>query len=128
MGIPAVELDITTGKYVVLLWTSKEAALKYCYVQKPGAEKNLYQLTRRSSKDNTGKTQVIQSGLIRIARSLLLSKMAEVTHFVIDHPGTRGPALYLPVEDVANVGRKRLPETVKTGKDLHRFLDAIDDD
>ncbi len=128
VGIPAVELDITTGKYVVLIWTSKESAMKYCYMRNPEAVKNLYQLPRRTHKDANGRVEVLQVGLLKIARRILVSKMEEITHFVIDHPGTRGPAMYLSVEDMAYLGRKPVPKNVKSATDLRNFLDSIEDD
>jgi hypothetical protein len=128
VGIPAVELDITTGKQNVLVWTSKESALKYCYIRNPDAIKNLYQLPRRSRKDASGKTEIIQVGLLKIARRILMSKMEEITHFVIDHPGTKGPAMYLSVEDMAYLGRKPVPNDVRSAKDLKNFLDTVEDD
>ena len=128
MGVPAVELDISTGKYLVLLFTSKESAQKFCYVRNPDAAANIYQLPRRIRKDETtGKQEVIQTGLIKIACRILTAKMGEISHFVIDHPGTRGPATYLSVEDMAYAGRKPLPKDIKSVKELSSFLENVED-
>lgn len=128
VGIPAVELDITTGKYAVLIWTSKEAALKYCYLRKPEAAKNLYQLPRRSRRDALGRPEILQVGLLKVARRILLSRMEEITHFIIDHPGAKGTSMHLSVEDMAYLGRKPVPSDLKSAKDLKNFLDAIEEE
>lgn len=129
IGIPAVEQDMTTGKYSVLIWTSKDLALKYCYIKNPHAAKLLYQLPRRSRKDPAGKVEIAQVGLIKIARRILTSRMAEVSHFIIDHPGTAGgQASYLSVEDMAYLGRKPVPNEIRSAKDLKNFLDTIEND
>ena len=129
IGVPAVELDMTTGKYMVLVWTSKESALKYCYMRNPSAARNIYQLPRRSRKDNDGKVEVVQVGLLKIARRIMMAKLGDITHFVIDHPGTAGGrALYLSVEDMAYLGRKPVPSNMKSAKDLKNFLETIEDD
>lgn len=129
IGLPAVELDMQTGKYNILVWTSKEAAQKYCWLKSPEAVQNLYQLPRRTRKDESGKTEIIQVGLLKIARRVMVSKLEEITHFVIDHPGTTNSrALYLSVEDMAYMGRKPVPKEVRSAKDLRNFLDSIQED
>jgi len=129
IGIPAVEQDTSTGNYNVLIWTSKESALKYCWVKKPDAAHLIYPLHRRTRRLADGTSEVIQAGLIKIARHIMTGKHREITHFVIDNPGTAtGRALYLLVEDMAYLGRKPLPQNVRSARDLKNFLDTIDDD
>jgi hypothetical protein len=129
IGVPAVELDMMSGKYVVLIWTSKESALKYCYIKNPSAAKNIYQLPRRSRRDASNNVEVIQVGLLKIARRIMMAKLQEISHFVIDHPGTAGGrAMYLSVEDMAYLGRKPVPKDIKTAKDLRNFLDSVEED
>lgn len=101
IGIPAVQLDTATGARVVLIFTSKDAAKKYCYLRNPDAVSNIFELTRRTLDG-----EIVQTGLIKIAR-VLYRDYPEVSSFVIDHPGTKGPASYLSVEDAVFLGRDR---------------------
>jgi len=103
-GIPAVELDTTLGKHVVLVFTSHDAANKWCYLHRPNAAPNIYELTRKTIDG-----EITQVGLIKIAR-ILLRGYPEIQWFVIDHPGARGRASYISVEDVAFLGRKKPDE------------------
>ena len=125
-GIPAVELDITTGKYVVLIFSSRDLAKKYCYVRNPNVVDNLYSLTRRTKTLPSGKKEVEQVGLIKVARNILLGKLDHITHFVLDHPGTRGVATYISVEDIAMLGRT--PVSKNAGiSELKDAINALDD-
>jgi len=129
VGIPACELDMTTGKYNVLIWTSRESAMKYCWMRNPEGVKNIFSLPRRSRKTPDGKVEIVQVGLLKIARRIMMSKLQEITHFVIDHPGTAGGrASYLSVEDMAYLGRKPVPKEIKSARDLRNFLDSIQED
>lgn len=114
-GIPAIELDTTTGRRVVLIFTSRQAAQKFCYLRRPEAEANIYELTRRTLDG-----QLVQTGLIKVARTLARD-YPEVSDFVLDHPGTRGPAAYLSVEDAVYLGRRK-PEAIEQD-DLQSALD-----
>lgn len=128
-GIPACEMDMTTGNLVVLVWTSRDAALKYCYLKKPEAAGFIQSLPRVSRQNAQGKIEFVQSGLIRIARKIRASPgLSQITDFLIDHPGTAGsPVKYLSINEVAEVGRIHVPPTVKSSKDLKSFLDSIED-
>lgn len=125
-GIPAVELDMTTGKYVVLLFSSKDSAKKYCWIRNPSASEHLYPLTRRTVTLPSGKKEVQQVGLIKIARRILLSKMDHITHFVVDHPGTRGIATYISVEDVAMIGRTPVSKGASSSE-LREAIESLED-
>jgi len=122
VGVPAVELDITTGKYVVLVFSSKESAKKYCWVRKPEAVEHLYALQRRTLTLASGKKETQQVGLIKIARNIVMNKLDHITHFVVDHPGTSGSATYIAVEDIAMVGRTPVPK----GASSSELRDAIE--
>jgi hypothetical protein len=121
-GIPAVEL-LDSGNYVVLLFTSEAAAKRYCYLRQPDAVENIIELPRRTD-DQT--REVIQAGLIRIARQVRKER-PEITHFLIDHPGTRGHAMYASVDDVAYLGRKPVPRDIANQPEkLLDFLATIE--
>ena len=114
-GIPAVELDANLGSKVVLLFTSQDNARKYCYLRRPRASNSIIELTRKVI-ENRG---VVQTGLIRVARTLYQG-YPDITHFVIDHPGRqRGLAAYLPVDEVAGMGKKK----TKTADEFKAALD-----
>lgn len=115
-GIPAVELDTTTGTHVVLIFTSREAASKWCYLHRPDANDNIFEFTRK-----TVDGKIVQSGLIKVARSLMRGH-PEIQYFVINHPGSRGVASYISVEDVAFLGRKK-PSEIQDDN----FQSAMDD-
>ena len=104
IGVPAVELDTTIGKHVVLIFTSREAAKKWCYLHRPDATDNIFELTRKTIDG-----EVVQVGLIKVAR-VILRGYPEIKSFVINHPGARGIASYISVEDVAFLGRKKPDE------------------
>ena len=114
-GIPAVELDTTTGSYVVLIFSSREAASKYCYVHRPDAASNIYELSRK-----TEGTAVVQVGLIKVARDLMRG-FPEIKSFLLNHPGAIGRASYIDVEDVAYLGRKK-PDEIEAD-DFHSAMD-----
>lgn len=103
-GVPAVELDTTTGKYVVPVFTSKESATKYCYLHRPDAVDNIFEFTRKTIDG-----EITQTGLIKVARTILRGH-PEIQAFVLDHPGAKGLASYISVEDVAFLGRKKPSE------------------
>jgi hypothetical protein len=115
-GIPAVELDTSTGTYVVLIFTRKEAATKYCYLHRPAAVDNIFELTRKSIDG-----EVVQVELIKVARTILKGH-PEIRSFILNHPGAIGHASYISVEDVAFLGRKK-PSDVEEGDDFHSALD-----
>ena len=54
-GVPAVELDTTTGKYVVPIFTSREAAIKYCYLHRPAAVDNIFDVLQGNVRVALGK-------------------------------------------------------------------------
>lgn len=128
LGIPAVELDMDSGKQLVLIFSSKESAQKFCYIRNPDAAVKIYSLPRTTRKDETtGKVEIVQTGLIKIARHILSARLENISHFVIDHPGTSGSATYLTVQDMAYVGRKPVPKDLKSPLELSSFLNELED-
>lgn len=118
-GIPAVELNMSLGpaaERVVLIFTSRTAAERYCRLKRPAAAANIFEFTRKSLEGRG----VVQTGLIKVAR-VIRRDHPEITGFVLDHPGTRGPAHYLSVDDVAFLGRKK-PDEI----DADNFESALD--
>lgn len=128
IGIPAVELDLDSGKHLVLFFSSPEAAQKFCYLKNPEGIKNLYQLQRTARKDEaTGKIETVQVGLIKIARRIEAARMTDISDFVLDHPGGLGPAMYVSVKDMAQLGRKAPPKDAKPPLELSGFLNSLED-
>ena len=115
-GIPAVELDTGTGKYVVLIFTSKDAATKFCYLHRPAAVSNIFEFTRKTIDG-----EIVQTGLIKVARTILRGH-PQIEAFVLNHPGAIGRASYISVEDVAFLGRKKPSEFEEDD-----FQSAMDD-
>lgn len=122
-GIPAIEFDSTLGSRVALIFTSREAAQRYCYRRRPRAMDNIYELTRKSM----GERGIVQTGLIKVARNVLKSH-PEITHFVFDHPGGKGRASYLSVEDVAFLGRKNPNKESEDSSEFYSLLEAAMED
>lgn len=122
-GIPAVEQDLTNGQFNVLIFTSKEAAQKYCYLRAPGHLNNVYQLDRR--REN-GKTT--QLGLMRMARRCLL-RYKHIAGVIFDHPGVIGPEVrYATMEDVLSSARKPLSRENVMDPKLIDYLSKADAD
>lgn len=121
-GVPAVFLDDTKGSEAVLIFSSRDLAKKYCYLTRPKALNSIYQLERRTIEDSSGAKRLMQSGLIKIARSIKKHRLDHIKDFVFDHPGTIGTAAYVPVEDIANYGRKPVPASVATVNELEAFI------
>lgn len=124
-GIPAVEFDGQTGKYVVLVFTSEESAKKYCWLRKPAMANWIFELPRRV---NPTTREVQQVGLIRIARKCHLSH-PEVSHVVFDHPGTQGPAHYATIDDLALLNRRVVPRELvrNSAQSLRDFIETDND-
>lgn len=80
-GIPAVELDITSNEYNILLFTSEEAANLYCLRKSPENVSNIYRLEKRNLGD-----KVLQASLVRITRVCKL-RYPQITGIIFDHPG-----------------------------------------
>lgn len=116
-GVPAVEQDMSNGEFNVLVFTSQEAAKKYCYMQRPQQINSIYKMTRRVKN---GKVE--HSGLIRIARTCMRN-YKQITGVLFDHPGTLGlPVKYASIESVAGALKHRIPkEKVRKG-DLIDYL------
>lgn len=112
--IPAMEMDISTGEYSILIFTSYENAQKYCYLKNPDGEGSIKVLSKQRFGSN-----IIQSGLLRIARAA--EKRHNITSFVFDHPGIRGIAQYAAIKDVLHLGRIKKNEDPRN--ELTRFLD-----
>tara|TARA_R100000656_G_scaffold104176_1_gene76179 strand:+ start:220039 stop:220512 length:474 start_codon:yes stop_codon:yes gene_type:complete len=122
-GVPAIERDPATGHLVALIFTSKDLAHKYCYLRKPEEADSIVSLpTRRMQVGNEMRT--IQSGIIKAARRLKHDNIS-VEYFVIDHPGTRGKAMYAHIEDLTYLG---LPQAEpEPENDLQGLLDDMED-
>jgi hypothetical protein len=120
-GIPAVEQDMTTGQYNLLVFTSEEAARRYCYLQQPKQVDSIYRMERRRKDGN-----YLQSGLLRVARTCL-SNYKQVSGVIFDHPGGPGlPVTYATIEAVASSVKRLVPkEKVKNG-DLVDYLMQAD--
>lgn len=121
-GVPAVFLDDTKGSEAVLIFSSKDLAKKYCYLTRPKAINSIYQLDRKTVEDSSGNKTMMQSGLIKIARSIKKHRLDHITDFVFDHPGTIGTASYVSVDDIANYGRKPVPANIATVNELEAFI------
>jgi len=122
IDIPAVFLDDTTGTEAILIFSSIETAKKYCYVTRPAASPAIYQLDRKTMEIE-GESTVVQTGLIRIARNVKKHRMSQITHFVLDHPGTVGRASYIEVDSISSYGRRPIPSGITTVDDLSSFLE-----
>jgi len=119
-GIPAVELDITSNEYNILLFTSREAAKRYCLIKKPDQIENIYQLEKRTQG---GKT--VQSSLIRVTRVCML-RYKQITGIIFDHPGhTKQEVRYASIESIVNASKIRLP---KDNKSIMDFLAQAEHD
>jgi hypothetical protein len=97
-GIPAIELDLTTSEYNLLLFTSEEAVRRYCMLQKPSQIEKIYKLPRKETDDG----KIHQVGLIRLARICKL-RYKQITGIVFDHPGhTKTIVKYATIDSVIN--------------------------
>lgn len=119
-GIPAVELDITTNEYNILLFTSMEAARRYCLNKKPDQIESIYQLEKRAQGG-----KMIQSSLIRVTRVCML-RYAQITGIIFDHPGhNKSEVRYATIESIVNASKIRAP---KDNKSLMDFLAQAEKD
>lgn len=129
IDVPGVLWDTQTGKHGVLLFTSRDTAVKFCKMQDPSLIEKLVPLTRRVVGDEHGNVTVIQSGLVRIARRIMVNKMeGDIPHFIIDHPGTKGIAKFVSVEEVAFGNRTKVDSKVSTKKMQDIIKDALYND
>lgn len=97
-GLPALELDLETNTYNVLVFTSEEAAQRYAQLKKPDLVNHITAL----SVTYGNKRNRIQAGLIKISRTCLF-KMHNVEGFIFDHPGhTKAPCHYISMRDFLN--------------------------
>ena len=119
-GLPAVALDITTNEYNILLFTSQEAAKRYCKLQKPDQIESIYQLEKRSQGGN-----VAQTSLIRITRVCML-RYKQITGIIFDHPGhIKQDVRYASIESIVNASKLRVP---KSNKSILDFLAQAEKD
>lgn len=128
MGIPAVELDMDSGTQSVLIFTSVELAKKFCYLRNPEGLNNIYQISRTTRRnEHTGKQEIVQSGLIKIARRILTARLTNISNFILDHPGRLGPANYISMKDMAHLGRTAVPKELSSPVELSTFLNSVED-
>lgn len=94
-GLPALELDLESNEYNVLVFTSYSAAKRYAVLKKPDLINHITELSVTSYGPKRIK---LQAGLIKIARSCI--KTGNATGFLFDHPGhTKAPCHYISVKD-----------------------------
>tara|TARA_R100001132_G_C3233449_1_gene67078 strand:+ start:12 stop:449 length:438 start_codon:yes stop_codon:yes gene_type:complete len=122
--IPAVELDVTTGNRGVLLFTSKEAAERFCWLRNPDAASKVYELTRRYRDDGS----VLQQSLLKMCRKLVVD-YPDLNHFVINHPGNKGHASYISVHDmVGYLSFAKSADDVESPDDFSSLLESATQD
>lgn len=122
-GIPAVEQDLTTNEYNLLVFTSKEAAQRYCYLRKASLVHNIYQLDKA-----THKGKLLQTGLMRIAR-ICLNRYQQITGVIFDHPGVSTQEVeYATIKDIVASAKKQIPKSKAYAENLVDYLSAIDDE
>jgi hypothetical protein len=118
-GIPAVEQDLSTGQYNVLIFTSYESASKYCYLRKPTHKDNIYKLDKK-----TENKRIIQTGLLRIARKCCVD-YKYIGGVVFDHPGVSGKdTIYATMQAVALAARRLVPK--ESTNNIFEFLARAD--
>lgn len=118
-GIPVIEQEID-GLQSVLIFTSEANAKKYCYHRNPDL---IHTIFKSPKKFFDG--VLLQTGLMWIAR-MVTRYRPYITHFVVDHSGTRGCiAQYIEVQAILNLGKKEKVQENKINE-LTKFLDGED--
>jgi hypothetical protein len=115
-GIPAVELDITEGGLVILLFSSLENAKQYLALRNPTLINQITQLSKVSFGGH-----IIHSGLYKIARVAL--KYKNIKYFVLNHPGCVGEASYITVKELLKNLRIRKDKPKQHDNELFSFLE-----
>ena len=97
--LPSMESEYGNNNKSVLIFSSMNAARRYCYVRCPDKIEEIFEFSRKHEG-----TRVIQVEMIRAARKAK-RHYPNVTGFVLDHPGTgKGKALYIPIDDMCVLG------------------------
>lgn len=115
--IPAMELDRIDNSYNILVFTSIENAKRYCHFRNPEGKDNIVRLSKKKLYEKW-----YPSGLLRIAYTAQKHYNKEIKHFVFDHPGTRGHAQYISVEDVLGLVKTKKNMEIKDKNELKDFL------
>lgn len=114
-GIPALEHELTTNKYYILIFTSMQAARLYCYHRAPDKINDVFQMERALIGND-----FVQTGLQRVVRRCLLG-YSHIVGILWNHPGLIGAAVEeTSLQDV-------LTASLKDKNEQRKFTDELTD-